>query len=580
MKTKHRPIKRKLSIDSPMECDGNGTRKKQCSLALHSLSTSNTIHGKFDSKETPPVAMDSVFVHNRNSVDSSMECDGNGTRKNQCVQNWRKLYVDPIEMQYLNTEPVSTSMRIPLEYSHLSKCTCVCRHWAMCPDEGNRPRFLKLYIHDTTNEVNNRMAHFHKEGDTGLNKEIVKGLIEFLDNHNASVQLFRTARDKYIDANIPEFKVRLYNVVGTCQYELPIAETIGAIVFAESSEPENEFDLIVEEHSHFRQRVNKLHPCYMSLQFPLSFVYGEDGYQADMKLANVPGQSIKANKRITMNMYYSYQMHEWLYHYSLLLQGGKLFKQYIVTAYCAIEQSRLDYIRQKQNDIRNEYLSGIYDAILRGDRDGSDLGLRTVLTATFTGGPRYMYAHYLDALAICQVHGSPSFFITFTCNAKWPKIKEYIEPFPQLTTADHADIVDRIFEKKVSDYINFVRDSTTFGAVTAVSNFIILTHDDEEAVKECYKEYIGMVKIYYKEAQRSKHDEGPKGEVVGNSSGTAHVKDPLGYAGMSVEIGCALEGTPKKTAQFGVKMESNMEDTVDEKEQGSTSSSDDFIVIT
>ncbi|GJX19648.1 ARID DNA-binding domain-containing protein [Tanacetum coccineum] len=113
-----------------------------------------------------------------------------------------------------------------------------------------------------------------------------------------------------------------------------------------------------------------------------------------------------------------------------------------------------------------------------------------------------------------------------------------------------------------------------------VAQLLGLTQDDEEAVKECYKEYIGMVKIYYEEAQRSKQDEGPKGEVVGNSSGTAHVKDPLGYAGMSVEIGSALEGTPKKTAQFGVKMESNMEDTADEDEQGSTSSSDDFIVIT
>nr|GEW09573.1 ARID DNA-binding domain-containing protein [Tanacetum cinerariifolium] len=83
--------------------------------------------------------------------------------------------------------------------------------------------------------------------------------------------------------------------------------------------------------------------------------------------------------------------------------------------------------------------------------------------------------------------------------------------------------------------------------------------DDEEAVKECYKDYIGMVKIYYEEAQRSKQDEGPKG--------------------MSVEIESALEGTPKKTAQVGVKMESNMEDTTDEDEQGSTSSSDYFIEL-
>ncbi|GKE37617.1 DNA helicase, partial [Tanacetum coccineum] len=188
-----------------------------------------------------------------------------------------------------------------------------------------------------------------------------------------------------MEADIPESKVRLYNVLGTRQYELPTAETVGAIVFAQSSDTENDFDLIVEEHCRFLQRVNKLHPCYMSLQFPLLLIYSEDGYHKDMKLANVSGQSSKADKRMSMNMYYSYQMHDRLNHYSLLLRGGKLFQQYIVTAYCAIEQNCLDYIRQKQHDIRNEYLSGIYDAIVRGDRDGSDLGLRTVLTASFTG---------------------------------------------------------------------------------------------------------------------------------------------------------------------------------------------------
>ncbi|GJS39598.1 DNA helicase [Tanacetum coccineum] len=311
-------------------------------------------------------------------------------------------------------------------------------HWigSLCPEEGQSPRFLQLYIYDTTNEVKNRLSHFSDEHQSELKEEVVEGLIEFLDTHNALVQLFRTARNKHIDADIPEFKVRLYNVIGARQYELPTSETIGAIVFGDSSTSENEFDLIIEEHSQFPQRVSKLHPCYMSLQFPLLFVYGEDGYKKDMKLANIPGQSTKANKRMSMNMYYSYQIHDRLNHYNLLLHGGKLFQQYVVTAYCAIEQSRLDYIRQKQDDIRSEYLSGIYDAILRGDRDGSDLGLRTVLTASFTGSPRYMYAHYLDALAICR-----------------------------LTVADRADIVDRVFEKKVRNYIDFVRDSNTFGSV-------------------------------------------------------------------------------------------------------------------
>ena len=82
-----------------------------------------------------------------------------------------------------------------------------------------------------------------------------------------------------------------------------------------------------------------------------------------------------------------------------------------MNAYCVIEQDRTDFIRHKQNDIHSEYLFGIYDAITRGDRNGRDVGSRIILPASFTGGPRYMYSHYLDALAICRVHGNPTFFL-------------------------------------------------------------------------------------------------------------------------------------------------------------------------
>ncbi|GJW60871.1 hypothetical protein Tco_0110206 [Tanacetum coccineum] len=173
-------------------------------------------------------------------------------------------------------------------------------HWigSMCPDEGAAPRFLQLYIYDTANEVKNRMAHFGGEHESGLKKEIVEGLIEFLDNHNALVQLFRTARDKYLESDIPDFKVKLYNVVGTRQYELPTPDTVGAIVFGGSALTENDFDLIVEEHSRYPQRVNKLHPCYMSLQFPLLFVYGEEGYHKGLKMADSPRVTTKVIKSI------------------------------------------------------------------------------------------------------------------------------------------------------------------------------------------------------------------------------------------------------------------------------------------
>ncbi|GKD46197.1 hypothetical protein Tco_1270842 [Tanacetum coccineum] len=88
-------------------------------------------------------------------------------------------------------------------------------HWigSLCPAEGEPSRFLQLYLYDTDNEVDNRLRHFGDENST-LHTDIVEGLIELLDAHNALVQWFRTAREEFVTQDIPDIKVRLYNVVG------------------------------------------------------------------------------------------------------------------------------------------------------------------------------------------------------------------------------------------------------------------------------------------------------------------------------------------------------------------------------
>ncbi|GJU69694.1 DNA helicase [Tanacetum coccineum] len=52
------------------------------------------------------------------------------------------------------------------------------------------------------------------------------------------------------------------------------------------------------------------------------------------------------------------------------------------------KKSRLDYIRKHQNDLRSDYLSGLYDVVSRGDREGINSGSKIMLPSTFTGGPR------------------------------------------------------------------------------------------------------------------------------------------------------------------------------------------------
>ena len=42
-----------------------------------------------------------------------------------------------------------------------------------------------------------------------------------------------------------------------------------------------------------------------------------------------------------------------------------------------------------------------------------------------------------------------------------------MQDYPQLTTADRPDIVDRVFERKIHDLVVFLRQSKPFGDVEA-----------------------------------------------------------------------------------------------------------------
>ncbi|GJS29650.1 DNA helicase [Tanacetum coccineum] len=232
------------------------------------------------------------------------------------------------------------------------------------------------------NEVDNRLTHFRGDNSV-LHRDIVEGLIDLLDTHNVLVQLFRTTREKFQDNHIPNFKVRLYNVIGAREYELPTGDMLGAIVYKTGPDNDVDYDIMLEIRS--------------------------DGYSKDLKMAGSSGSSSK-DKQLTMLADYSYYLHERANRYNYLSRTGKLFQQYVVTAFCAIEQNRIDFIREHQNDIRNDYLSGIYDAINRGDNDGSHCGSKRILP---------------------------------------------------------ADVVDRVFEMKIHEFVNYLRDTKPFGKVVA-----------------------------------------------------------------------------------------------------------------
>ncbi|PWA75704.1 replication protein A 70 kDa DNA-binding subunit [Artemisia annua] len=91
------------------------------------------------------------------------------------------------------------------------------------------------------------------------------------------------------------FLENLYNVVGNREYQLPSSGTLGAIVFESGSNTQTDYDVIIEYKDRQPQRINKLHTSYMSLQYPLLFVYGQPGYHTKMTLKGVNAKK-KRNK--------------------------------------------------------------------------------------------------------------------------------------------------------------------------------------------------------------------------------------------------------------------------------------------
>lgn len=133
-----------------------------------------------------------------------------------------------------------------------------------------------MYVYDTENEIDNRLRAFTSENRTPLNRETVTLLLKTLDTSNELIKLFRIARDICSTTDAPTFTVYLYSSENALRYDKPSPGCIGAIV-SDDDPTCNTFDIIIRHKDGGPERITKLHPFYMALQYPLLFIYGEAG---------------------------------------------------------------------------------------------------------------------------------------------------------------------------------------------------------------------------------------------------------------------------------------------------------------
>ncbi|CDY68889.1 BnaCnng60940D [Brassica napus] len=287
------------------------------------------------------------------------------------------------------------------------------------PPEGSEPKFGQLYIVDTENEVENRAKCLRykkiqvKKKDH-LRKDIIETLMKMLNEVNPYVKKFSSARDCFNTDPENSFHMRI--VSGRLKdgrtYNTPTASEVVALIPGDFSLDVDRRDIVLQKNSGKLLRINEIHASYLALQYPLLFTYGEDGFRLGIKKGATEKTKNQKKPNISKRQWFAFRLHEHKNESHSLLHSRRLFQHY-------------DSIKESEN---------------AGKVDMNEQGTEFTLPASFVGSPRYMKNCYLDAMAICKHFGFPDFFITFTCNPKWPEITRYVKA-RKLKAEDRSDII-------------------------------------------------------------------------------------------------------------------------------------------
>lgn len=136
---------------------------------------------------------------------------------------------------------------------------------SLLPPDGAPPKFIQLYVYNTSNEVRNRIESLDRSetADSNLDPFTVQTLMHMLDSHNPFAKKFRTARDRLHEHGDEEFVIR---IVGAregdpVQYNLPTTDQLAMLIVGDFSIDTFQRDIVIQTRSRQLERISALHPC-------------------------------------------------------------------------------------------------------------------------------------------------------------------------------------------------------------------------------------------------------------------------------------------------------------------------------
>ena len=336
---------------------------------------------------------------------------------------------------------------------------------SLLPKDGEQHKFLQVYF----------MGDSHSEADrrksiaSSTKPTIIHSLQDMLHRNNRLVSIFKNNLQKLQNNPQPQnHKVVIRPDKAPPgehrgRHNAPRSSTEVAVVIVDRSAEPASRDIILEHKSKALRRVSEIHPFYDSLQYPLLFPYGEEGYSIDVPVAG----NNNTQKTVSAMAFYAFRLMDRKGNFNRLLRCDRLLMQYLVDMYAKVETERLNWIRANQTTLRVDCYEHMKDAVDRQTAQNdapvsaANIGKVVILPSSFTGGPRYMHERIQDAMTYVRKKGKPDLFITFTTNPQWSEITDTLMPGQRYD--QRPDLTARVFHLKLIKLQDLLKTGQIFG---------------------------------------------------------------------------------------------------------------------
>ena len=327
---------------------------------------------------------------------------------------------------------------------------------ALQPESGQPPKFSSIYFYNSEIAIARRQEILQGKRSTPIPhcKEIITIIQNSIESVNKLVKQYVQHGRSVLEQ--PEKEMIIVNNHRIVDIRVVSNEFL--VIVPENSDLSLKRNILLKLTGGQFENINHLHSLHDSLAYPLLFVYGQPGWNVDLK--------DRKNRKITLRDYVNYHLQIRKNNFNQLFKAGPLFHQFVCNKYVDIETERLNFIRFNQKRFRVEMYKGLVDAYLQ-KCDLKDIGKLYILPSSFVGGPRYMKELYNDAMALVVKYGKPDLFITMTTNPDWQEVKEDLAETGQ-TSWEQFEAAATVFVVKAGMLEKEIYKGKIFGEVLSM----------------------------------------------------------------------------------------------------------------